>query len=99
MPEPRQYQTTVGTTATAIEGTQFQDYLLKNNGAATIFLGGSDVTTGTGFPLASGETFSPSARAHDTLKGFGEQRLFGVVVAGTEDARVLLQSLIATRIP
>lgn len=31
---------------------------VRNNGAATVYVGGSDVTTADGFPIAAGATFA-----------------------------------------
>ncbi len=87
----RQFATSVGTTATAIEGTQFPGFLLINNGGETVFLGDSAVTTSTGFPIKVGEVFSPSEMAHNSLRGLIADRLYGRVVTSTEDVRVLLQ--------
>ena len=87
----RQFATTVATTATAIEGTQYPDFLLINNGANTVFIGDSAVTTSTGFPIATGEVYSPSSAAHKSLQGKVGERLYGIVAASTENVRVLLQ--------
>jgi hypothetical protein len=54
--------------------------VITNNGANTIFLGGSTVTTATGTPLVPGATFSDDV---------GSQGYFCIVAAGTENARVL----------
>ncbi len=90
----RQFATSVGTTATAIEGTQFPGFLLINNGGETVFIGDSALTTSTGFPIASGDVFSPSEMAHISLTGKASDRLFGRVAASTEDVRVLIQGRI-----
>ncbi len=87
----RQFATSVGTTATAIEGTQFPGFLLINNGANTVYIGDSAVATTTGFPIATGEVFSPSEMAHKSTRGRNDERLYGIVVAATEDVRVLIQ--------
>ncbi len=88
----RQFATSVGTTATAIEGTQYPGFLLINNGGEIVFIGDSALTTSTGFPIKAGEVFSPSEMAHNSLTGKDSDRLFGRVVTSTEDVRVLLQS-------
>ncbi len=88
----RQFATSVGTTATAIEGTQFPGFLLINNGDEIVFIGDSGLTTSTGFPIKPGEVFTPSQAAHNSLRGIVGDRLYGRVVTSTEDVRVLLQS-------
>ncbi len=88
----RQFATSVGTSATALPGTQYPGFLLINNGSNTVFIGDSAVTTSIGFPVLSGEVFSPSEMAHNSLTGKVSDRLFGIVVAATEDVRVLLMS-------
>ena len=87
----RHHQTSVGTSATAIEGTQYPGYLLKNNGAAVVYLGDSSVTTGTGFPIDPGDVFSPVDMANKSVRGYNSERLYGIVASGTVDVRVLLQ--------
>ena len=87
----RQFATSVGTSATALPGTEFPGWLMINNGANTVFIGDSAVTTSTGFPVKSDEVFSPSELAHNSLTGKIGDRLYGIVVAFTEDVRVLLQ--------
>ncbi len=87
----RQFATSVGTSATAIEGTQYPGFLLTNNGANTVYIGDSAVLTTTGFPIAAGEVFSPSDISHKSIRGRPSERLYGIVAASTEDVRVLLQ--------
>lgn len=53
-----------------------------NNGASTVYLGGSGVTTATGFPLAAGTSLSVD------LKESGDV-LYGIVVSGTVEVRTL----------
>ncbi len=88
----RQFATSVGTSATAIEGTQYPGFLLLNNSGSIVFIGDSAVTTSTGFPVLAGEVFSPSEMAHNSLTGKVSDRLFGIVSSGTADMRVLLMS-------
>jgi hypothetical protein len=90
----RQFVTSVTTSATVIQGTQYPSYILKNNHSATIFLGDSTVTTANGFPLEAGDVFSPSDEAHKSLTGKDSDRLFGIVGAATADVRVLIQQRI-----
>lgn len=87
----RQYATTVGTTATVIEGTQFPGFRLKNNGAAEVFIGDSAVTTSNGYPLAVDEVFTPSELGNRSLRGTKIDRLYGVVASSTEDVRVIIE--------
>ena len=87
----RQYATSVGTSATALDGTQYPSWILINNGGTTVFVGDSAVLTTTGFPIPANTTFSPSDLAHQSLVGVIGDRLYGIVVSGTEDVRVLLQ--------
>lgn len=88
---PRKYQVDVGTTPTAIDGTQYPWWVLMNNGGTTVYLGGSNVDTATGFPVAAGEVYRPEPRSYESLRGKQEDRLWGVVASGTEDVRVLLE--------
>lgn len=86
---------TVATTATrldtAVEGGSAGNYeqgqpgqglALFNNGAATVYLGGSDVTTSNGFPMPGG-TYGPSVELADPGEG-----VYGIVAAGTVEVRV-----------
>lgn len=71
---------TVGTTATLLASQighiRDEQVRLKNTGAATVFLGSSDVTTSTGFDLTAGEEPAEyTLEAGDTL--------YGIVVTGT----------------
>lgn len=78
-------EVTVGTSATALEPVDQsrggRSVWVKNLGAETVFVGGSDVTTANGQELGAGESASFDLDA-------GE-RLYGVVAAGTEPVRVL----------
>lgn len=90
MATARQFATSVGTSATAIGGTQYPAWIMINNGSAVVFIGDSAVTTSTGFPVEAGEVFSPSELAHQSLTGKIADQLYGVVATGTEEVRVLL---------
>lgn len=79
----------VATTATQLDSTTDNDdgspgesIAVYNNGAATIYIGGSSVTTATGSPVAAG-TWGPTFDL-----GPGEP-LYGIVASGTVEARVL----------
>jgi hypothetical protein len=78
---------TVTTTATRLDATadsgspSVQGIMVHNNGAASVYLGGADVTTPTGFPLEAGESM-----AVDLRKG---ELLHGIVASGTVEVRVL----------
>lgn len=86
---------TVATTATrldtaveAVSSTRSdaiagQGVLVWNDGAATIYLGGSDVTTANGVPVPAG-TWSPAIELAELGEG-----LYGIVASGTVAARVL----------
>lgn len=76
---------TVATTATELSGgdaggpTSGQSILVKVPAAgATVYLGGSGVTTTTGYPLAAGESFTADLGPGDTL--------FGIVVGPATQA-------------
>lgn len=78
---------TVTTTATLLsaaetDGDARLSLLLKvPTGGATVFLGGSGVTTATGFPAAAGEPY-----AFDLAPG---DALYGIVAASTQAVNVL----------
>ncbi len=88
----RQFATSVGTSATAIEGTQYPGFLLINNGAETVFIGDSAVTISSGFPIVSAREFILGETPDRSLRGRNDDRLYGVVVASTEEVRVLLRA-------
>lgn len=78
----------VGTTETELTGAQTdtiagQSVVVKLPSAATasVFLGGTGVTTTTGFELTAGSSISMDL-------GQGEQ-LFGIVATGTQTVHVL----------
>lgn len=78
----------VATTATRLDTAAETDtqpgsaVAVYNNGSATVYLGDSDVTTATGFPLAAG---SSMAFEFDVSK----DALYGIVASGTVAVRVL----------
>lgn len=79
----------VGTTATRLDSTTDEsDYVagqslaVYNNGAVTVYLGGSDVTTSNGAPVAAG-AWGPSFDLE------GQHPLYGIVASGTAEARVI----------
>jgi hypothetical protein len=87
----RQYAITVGTSAVVLDGTNYRGWILINNSSNTIYLGDSDVTTGTGFPIEAGAVFSPPATVHDTLvKPSQVSRLYGIAAVASNDVRVLV---------
>lgn len=51
-----------------------------NNGAATVYLGESDVTTSIGYPLAAGQHYAEDLDPGETL--------YGIVASGTVEVRV-----------
>ena len=73
----------VGTSATALPASVLanrRSVMAYNNGAAIIYLGGSGVTTATGFPLLPGQAV--------TLE-VGTLAVYGRVLTGTVEARIL----------
>lgn len=76
------------TTATLLSGADTdnisgQSIYVTNAGAQPIFLGGSGVTTATGYSLAAGASLP-----WPIVLGVGEA-LYGIVSAATENAKVL----------
>lgn len=79
----------VGTTATSLVGgvadesgsTRVRSVLLANQGASSVFVGGSDVTTAAGYELAAGAEVALDLDAGDVP--------YGVVASGTVDVGVL----------
>lgn len=86
----RHFAISVGTSATGLEGTQYPGWVLKNNGAATVFIGDGAVTTATGFPIAAGDIFAPSELSMRSLRGLEADKLYGIVASGTVDVRIVL---------
>jgi hypothetical protein len=80
---------TVTTTATRLDSTTDdadgpfgQGLAIYNNGSATIYLGGSDVTTANGSPVPAG-TWGPGFEMHQ------QDELYAIVASGTVEVRVL----------
>lgn len=92
MAAPLHFQTTVGTSAVQLNGTQHPGWLLKNTHATnTVYLGGTGVTTGTGFPIGPGEVFSPGQISHGTLNAkAADVRLWAIASGAGTDVRVLV---------
>jgi len=77
--------TSISTSAAPLPATALSNrksVVIYNNGATTMFLGGSAVATSDGLPVPPGE-FSQSFDCDDTMI------LYGRVDSGTEEARVL----------
>lgn len=72
------------TTATALHTADADgaEVALHNSGSATVFVGPSDLTTSTGFPLAAGATVS--------MRLSPAEAIYGIVASGTEDVSVLV---------
>ena len=75
---------TVTTTASRIdqEDGGSQGFAVYNNGSATVYLGGSGVTTSNGYPLAAGEHMGADL-------DFREEAIYAVCASGTVEVRVL----------
>lgn len=78
---------TVATTATRLDSSESDSVTgsavaVYNNGAATVFIGGSGVTTTDGSPVAAG-SWGPGMDLSD-----GEA-VYGIVASGTVEVRVL----------
>lgn len=76
-------QVTVGTSATSLtaSGVAGARAIIRNAGSTSVFLGPSDVTTTTGYELATGESVEFALTSGSEL--------FGIVATGTEDVHVL----------
>lgn len=79
---------TVTTTATRLDAItdnadnkSGQSIAVYNNGAATVYLGDSGVTTANGYPLGVGEHWAENLASGDEL--------YGRVAAGTVEVRVI----------
>lgn len=79
---------TVATTATRLDtaaqtaGGTAQSVSIHNAGAATVYIGGTDVTTANGTPVAAGE--------HYAIGDLGQSDgIYGIVASGTVECRVL----------
>ena len=66
---------TTSPTLISQSGSEIGHALLKNTGAASVFLGGADVTTTTGYEFAVGETLSITLGSNEAL--------YGIVATGT----------------
>jgi hypothetical protein len=77
---------TVGTSATVLPATTLSDrdsILVYNNGTATIYIGGSGVTTASGIPVEPGASWS------DDL---GETAVYAISGTAGQNVRVLEES-------
>lgn len=92
MAAPLHFQTTVGTTAVQLSGTEHPGWVLINTHATNVlYLGGTGVTTGTGFPIQPGQTFSPGRISHESLTSKASDiRLWGIASGADTDVRVLV---------
>ena len=77
---------TVSTTATRLDrpGVSGAEVILLRDASGAMFIGGSDVTTGNGWPYS--DTDDPIAVPIE------EDGLWGIVAAGTETVRVMRTS-------
>ncbi len=90
----RHKTTSVGTSATALVGTEFPNFIIQNKSGATVYLGGSDVSTSgatAGFQLVDGATFEPGVEASKSLTGVTNDRLYGIVASSTANVTVLVK--------
>lgn len=79
---------TVGTTATLLSGTDLGhrlSFAIRNTGTVTIYLGGPNVTTASGYPLDAGQSLGLDLRDQS---GSAEE-VYGIVSSGSSTARVL----------
>jgi len=75
---------TVTTAATALPTTPVSGRItqnIRNKGAQTLYIGGSDVTVANGFPIEPGEAYPV-----DVNEG---AILYGIVASGTASVKVL----------
>ena len=75
---------TIGDSATIIPASDLSNrksMTIRNNGSNTIFIGGSGVTTGNGFPIKVNESFD--------IDLDDSSAIYGIVATGTEDLRIL----------
>jgi hypothetical protein len=56
--------------------------VIHNNGGSTLYIGGSNVTTANGFPLAANEKISIDIQNNESVTVYG-------ISAGTSDVRLL----------
>lgn len=84
---PKSRAVTVTTTATRLDTIDETDsvagsaWSVYNNGSATIYIGGSDVTTANGTPVAAGEHYAADL-------GTVAEAVYGIVASGTVEVRV-----------
>ncbi len=81
---------TVSTSATLLAGidaSRMDLAFVVPGGGATVYVGGSDVTTANGFPVPAGTPFSVSRAFPSALSS--SMAWYGIVAAGTEAVRVL----------
>lgn len=77
-------QVNVGTTATLLsadEGRDGSSVLVQAPSGVTLYVGGSGVTTTTGFPVPPGQTLSVDLPSFDAI--------YGVLASGSATASVL----------
>jgi hypothetical protein len=76
---------TVANTATLVVAANQAKagFLIANVGSATVYLGGSGVTTANGYPLDPGEKLASDGGTEY------EGNLYGIVASGTNAVRVL----------
>jgi hypothetical protein len=67
--------------ASGITGPTTVRTLIYNNGTATIYVGGSDVTTSNGIPIEVGSSLGMDVTVTETL--------YGIAASGTHNVRVL----------
>lgn len=79
---PHADRVTVGNTPTVIATIQPSLLFIRNVGANTIYLGGSSVSTATGFPFKVDEILIVQTWPRSGA-------LYGIVAAATEDVAVL----------
>lgn len=73
-------------TASPTDSVSGSSLAFYNNGSATIYVGGSNVTTANGAPVPA-SSWSPG---FDVNPG---ESLYGIVASGTEEARVIEQGI------
>lgn len=87
----------VATTATRLDSTTDiapTSLAVYNNGASTVYVGGSDVTTSNGVPVAA-NTWGPSidlsaaTRASDPNYNTNAEAIYAIVASGTVEVRVI----------
>lgn len=74
----------IGTTPTLLPATAQTNrrlVIVYNNSGATVYLGGSDVTPGTGMPLANATSFSINLDE--------KALLYGIEATGSREVRVM----------